>query len=164
MKQPNKEDIMKKWANILGPMGMTGPKADWMSQYANAHLDNETQRNNKIEQILESNTDNEFPSLLPIAMKVASQTIGQNLVSVQPMSHSGMSQEEIDRISAEIKKENRDSKIDAIVEGKDYKELKPEEHPDWKPGPVGNLFYLDYKYGHKKTRRSGKKHKKKSNE
>ena len=163
MKQPNKEDTLKKWAPILDSMGMTGPKADWMSQYANAHLDNETQRNNKIEQILESNTDNEFPSLLPIAMKVASQTIGQNLVSVQPMSHSGMSQEEIDRISAEIKKENRDSKIDAIVEGKDYKELKPEEHPDWKPGPVGNLFYLDYKYGHKKTRRSGKKHKKKSN-
>jgi hypothetical protein len=30
--------------------------------------------------------------------------------------------------------------------------------------PVGNLFYLDFKYGHKKTRRSGKKHKKKSNE
>ena len=96
-------------------------------------------------------------------MKVAAQTIGQDLVSVQPMS-SGMSQEEIDRINAEIKKENRDGKIDAIVEGKDYKELKPEEHPDWKPGPVGNLFYLDYKYGHKKTRRSGKKHKKKSND
>ena len=163
MKQPSKEDTLKKWGPILDSMGITGSKADWMSQYANAHLDNETQRNNKIEQILESNTDNEFPSLLPIAMKVASQTIGQNLVSVQPMSHSGMSQEEIDRISAEIKKENRDSKIDAIVEGKDYKELKPEEHPDWKPGPVGNLFYLDYKYGHKKTRRSGKKHKKKSN-
>jgi hypothetical protein len=163
MKQPNKKDILKKWSPILESMGMTGSKADWMSQYANSHIDNERERDNKINQILESNTDNEFPSLLPIAMKVAAQTIGQDLVSVQPMS-SGMSQEEIDRINAEIKKENRDGKIDAIVEGKDYKELKPEEHPDWKPGPVGNLFYFDYQYGHKKTRRSGKKHKKKSND
>lgn len=163
MKENTKEDTLKKWAPILESMGMTGSKADWMSQYANAHIDNEKERDNKINQILESNTDNEFPSLLPIAMKVAAQTIGQDLVSVQPMS-PGMSQEEIDRINAEIKKENRDGKIDAIVEGKDYKELKPEEHPDWKPGPVGNLFYLDYKYGHKKTRRAGKKHKNKSND
>jgi hypothetical protein len=46
MKQPSKKDIMKKWSNILGSMGMTGSKADWMSQYANAHIDNETQQNN----------------------------------------------------------------------------------------------------------------------
>jgi hypothetical protein len=134
-------------------MGVTGSQLDNLSQLA------ENQSNH-----IEKTKTEEFPSLLPISMKVTAQTIGQNLVSVQPMSHSGMSQVEIDRINAEIKKENRDGKIDAIVEGKDYKELKPEEHPDWKPGPVGNLFYLDYKYGHKKTRRSGKKHKKKSND
>lgn len=155
MKQPSKEDLLKKWSSILGPMGITSSQLDNLLQLA------ENQSNH----ILEENTKaSEFPTLLPMAMKVAAQTIGQNLVSVQPMSHSGMSQEEIDRINAEIKKENRDSKIDAIVEGKDYKELKPEQHPDWKSGPVGNLFYLDYKYGHKKTRRAGKKHKKKSNE
>jgi hypothetical protein len=163
MKKTNKEDIMKKWAPILDSMGITGSKADWMSQYANAHLDNETQRNNKIEQILESNTDNEFPSLLPIAMKISAQTIGQYLVSVQPMS-PGMTQDEINRINAEVKKENRDGKIDSLIEGKDYKELKPEEHPDWRSGPKGSLFYFDYQYGHKKTRRAGKKHKKKSND
>ena len=144
---------MKKWASILGTMGVTGSQLDNLSQLA------ENQSNH-----IEETKTEEFPSLLPISMKVTAQTIGQNLVSVQPMSHSGMSQVEIDRINAEIKKENRDGKIDAIVKGKDYKELKPEEHPDWKPGPAGNLFYLDYKYGHKKTRRSGKKHKKKSND
>jgi hypothetical protein len=91
-------------------------------------------------------------------MKVTAKTIGMDLVSVQPMSSSGMSQEEVDRIEAEVKKENRDSKIESIIEGKDYKEMKPEEHPDWKPGPKGNLFYMDYTYGtHKKTRRSKKK-------
>ena len=94
-------------------------------------------------------------------MKIAAQTIGQDLVSVKPMSHPGMSLEEIDRINAEIKRENRDGKIDAIVEGKDYKEVKPEDHPDWRTGPKGSLFYFDYQYGRKKTRRSGKKHKKK---
>ena len=152
MKQPSNEDLIKKWSAILGPMGVTGSQADNLSQLV------ENQSNH----ILEENTKtSEFATLLPTAMKIAAQTIGQNLVSVQPLL---MSQEEIDRINAEIKKENRDGKIDAIVEGKDYKELKPEEHPDWKPGPVGNLFYFDYQYGHKKTRRSGKKHKKKSND
>lgn len=150
-----KEDLIKKWSAILGPMGVTGSQLDNLSQLA------ENQSNHILEENIESK---DFASLLPMAMKVAAQTIGQNLVSVQPLPHPGMSQEEIDRINADIKKENRDGKIDAIVEGKDYKELKPEEHPDWKPGPVGQLFYLDYKYGHKKTRRAGKKHKKKSNE
>ena len=48
MKQPNKKDILKKWAPILESMGMTGSKAEWMSQYANAHIDNEKERDNKI--------------------------------------------------------------------------------------------------------------------
>ena len=160
MKQPSKEDTLKKWGPILDSMGITGSKADWMSQYANAHLDNETQRNNKIEQISESNTDNEFPSLLPIAMKISSQTIGLDIVSVKPMTGpGGMSQEERERIEAEVKGENRDGKIDALIEGKEYTEKKVEDHPDYKSGG-SQLFYMDYSYDsstHKKTRRSKKK-------
>ena len=34
MKQPNKKDIMKKWSNILGSMGMTGSQLDNLSQLA----------------------------------------------------------------------------------------------------------------------------------
>jgi hypothetical protein len=82
-----------------------------------------------------------------MAMKVVSKTVGLDLVSVQPLASPGMSQEEIDRINNEVKKENRDGKIDALIEGKDFKEMKPEEHPDWKPGPVGSLMYMDFKYG-----------------
>ena len=146
MKQPSKEATLKKWAPILDSMGITGSKADWMSQYANAHLDNETQRNNKIEQILESNTDNEFPSLLPIAMKISAQTIGLDIVPVQPMDGpGGMSKEERERIEAEVKGENRDGKIDALIEGKEYTEKKVEDHPDYKSGG-SQLFYLDYTY------------------
>ena len=152
MKQPNKEDIMKKWAPILESMGMTGSQLDNLSQLAE----------NQSNQILEETKSEEFPSLLPMAMKITAQTIGQDLVSVQPMSGpGGMSKEERERIEAEIKQKNRDGKIDSLIEGTEYKEEKLEEHPDYKPGD-SPLFYMDYTYNsptHKKTRRSKKKKK-----
>jgi hypothetical protein len=153
MKQPNKEELMKKWAPILGSMGMTGSQLDNLSQLVE----------NQSNQILEETKTEEFSSLFPVAMKITTQTIGQDLVSVQPMTEpGGISKEERERIEAEIKQENRDSKIDALVEGTEYNEKKVEEHPDYKPGSGGQLFYMNYTYAstHKKTRRSGKKHKK----
>jgi hypothetical protein len=133
----SKEDIIKKWAPIMDSMGVTGSKADWMSQYTEMHSNNESE-------IEENNTTYDFPSLLPIAMKIADRTISQDLVSVQPMDGpGGMSKEERERIEAEVKSENRDGKIDALIEGKDFKEIKPEDHPDWKKG---GLFYMDYEY------------------
>ena len=150
MKQPNKEEIMKKWAPILESMGMTGSQLDNLSQLAE----------NQSNQILEETKSEEFPSLLPMAMKITAQTIGQDLVSVQPMSGpGGMSKEERERIEAEIKQKNRDGKIDSLIEGTEYKEEKVEHHPDYKAGG-GQLFYMDYTYNsptHKKTRRSKKK-------
>jgi len=149
MKQPNKEDIMKKWSSILGSMGMTGSQLDNLTQLA------ENQSNH----ILEETKSEEFPSLFPMAMKIAAQTIGQDLVSVQPMAGpGGMTKEERERIEAEIKQKNRDGKIDSLIEGTEYKEEKVEQHPDYKPG----IFYMDYIYNsptHKKTRRSKKKKK-----
>jgi hypothetical protein len=95
-----------------------------------------------------------------MAMKIAAQTIGQDLVSVKPMSGpGGMSKEERERIEAEVKQKNRDSKINSLIEGTEYKEEKVEQHPDYKPGN-SPLFYMDYTYNspnHKKTRRSKKK-------
>ena len=139
----SKDDSMKKWAPIIDSMGVTGSKADWLSQYAQMLSNNES----KIEEnTLASDTTTEFPSLLPMAMQVASRTIGMDLVNIKPLAGPGMSQEEVDRINNEVKKENRDSKIDALIEGKDFKEMKPEEHPDWKT--IGSkLLYLDFKYG-----------------
>ena len=103
------------------------------------------------------------PSLFPVAMKIVSQTIGQDLVSVQPMTGPGMSKEKKERIEAEIKQKNRDGKIDSLIEETEYKEEKLEQHPDYKPdGGGGQLFYMDYTYNsptHKKTRRSKKKKK-----
>jgi hypothetical protein len=141
----SKDDLMKKWAPIIDSMGATGSKADWLSQYAQMISNNES----KIEEntLASEDSNTEFPSLLPMAMKVASKTIGLDLVSVQPLASPGMSQEELDRINNEVKKQNRDGKIDALIEGKDFKEMKPEEHPDWRTGPRPQLFYMDFKYG-----------------
>jgi hypothetical protein len=86
-------------------------------------------------------------TMLPVAKKIAAKTIGLDIVSVQPMAGPGISKDEMDRIEAEIKQENRDSKIDAIIEGKEYKEKIIKDHPDYKKGGSGSpLFYIDYEY------------------
>lgn len=155
MKQPNKEEIMKKWANILGPMGMTGSQLDNLIQLAE----------NQSNQILEETKSEEFPSLLPIAMKVAAKTIAMDLCFA--------SKEEIDDVKSRVNSENRDGKIEAVIEGGEFTEKKLEEDEEYKelmkkgvtpmPAPSGTLFYLDFKYGdesskpYKKTRRSKKK-------
>lgn len=155
MTQSSKEDIFKKWSPIIESMGVTGSKADWMSQYAEMHSINE----NNI-QISSTQSTSNFPNLLPIAKRVAAQTVGLNLVAVKPMG--GNSTDELERIKSEIKSENRDRKIDSITDDKEFEEMKVEDHPDYESGlPSGKLFYMDYQYKstptHKKTRRSKKK-------
>jgi hypothetical protein len=157
MKQPNKEDIMKKWAPILESMGVTN------SHWGNLDKLAENQSN----QILEETKSEDFSTLLPIAMKVAARTISNDLIFA--------SKEEIDEVKKKVQSENRDSKIEAIIEGGEFTEKKLEDDEEYKElmkkgvtpmsGPSGTLFYLDYKYGdessksHKKTRRSKKKKK-----
>jgi hypothetical protein len=139
MNIPSKEDTIKKWAPILQSMGMTGSKAEWMSEYAAVHSNNETTL---------SNTTEEFPTLLPIAMKVTAQTIGKDLVSVAPIG-GGNSGSEMESIRQDVKIENRDRKIESIVEDKEFEEMKIEDHPAYvKPKlPSGQLLYLDFQYG-----------------
>jgi len=137
----NEEKTLKKWDPILDSMGITGSKADWMTEYTNKQNEN-LQKNT----LSSEGTTSDFPSLLPIAMRVAAKTIGQDLVSVKPME--SINHEEMDRIKNEVKAENRERKIDALTENKDFEEMKVEEHPDYKiPGPTGKLFYLDFQYG-----------------
>jgi len=139
MNIPSKEDAIKKWVPILQSMGMTGSKAEWMSEYAEVHSNNE---------ITLSNTTEEFPTLLPIAMKVTAQTIGKDLVSVAPIG-GGNSGSEMESIRQDVKIENRDRKIESIVEDKEFEEMKIEDHPAYvKPKlPSGQLLYLDFQYG-----------------
>jgi hypothetical protein len=145
MKKPNKEETLNKWDSVLSGMGMSDiNKKEWMSQYAELHATNEIVT--APDEIITSQPD--YGSLLPIAMKVAAQTIALDLVPVQPMS-GGNSGDEMKKIKQEVKIENRDRKIDALVEGKEFNEMKPEDHPDYKEskGPIGKLFYMDFVYG-----------------
>lgn len=119
-------------------IGLTGSKAEWMSQYAQMHTDNESTMSDTIEQA-------KFPSVFPMAVKIAAQTVGLDLVSVVPLGSN--TTEELDKIKAEVDAENRDRKIDSLIESKDFEEMKVNEHPDFVPGPRGDLFYLDYFYG-----------------
>ena len=143
MEKPNKEDLMKKWAPILNSMGMTGSKAEWMSEYVEMHSNNEVEKNT----LSTEYTSNDFPSLLPISKKIVAKTIGLDIVAVKPMSSpGGTSEETMERIKAEVKAENRERKINNVLEDEEYKEMDITEHEDYN-GPVGNLFYLDYSYG-----------------
>jgi hypothetical protein len=93
----NKKDIMNKWAPILNSMGVTGSKANWMSQYVEMHSKNESK--------VEENTSVNDNFFFPVAMRVASQTIGMDLVSVQPMAYPSL-----------LKQEVRSKKIKSILE------------------------------------------------
>ena len=140
MKIPSKEDTINKWAPILERMGMTGSKAEWMSEYAEMHSNNET--------TLSNTKTEEFPTLLPIAKQIFAKTVGLDIVPVVPIG-GGNSGPEMESIRQDVKIENRDRKIESIVEDKEFEEMKVEDHPDYKEsvGPRGDLFYLDFQYG-----------------
>ena len=154
MKQPTREETMKKWAPILESIGATNSHWGNLAQLA------ETQSN----QILEETKTEDF-SLLPIAMRVAAKTIAMDLCFA--------SKEEIDAVKSRVQSDNRDGKIESIIEGGEFTEKKLEDDEEYKklmkkgvtpmPAPSSNLFYLDFKYDndipktHKKTRRSKKK-------
>lgn len=92
-----KDKIQRKWDPILSKLGLTGSKADWMSQYVEMHSKNESK--------VEENTSVNDNFFFPVAMRVASQTIGMGLVGVQPMAYPSW-----------VKQEVRSKKIKSILE------------------------------------------------
>jgi len=73
--------------------------------------------------------------LLPMAMKIAAQTVGMDLVSVVPMSSPG--------VSRDFKREKaiaRNNKLSKIT-GKEQIEVDDETTVS-----SGSLFYFDFKY------------------
>jgi hypothetical protein len=135
MKIPSKEDTINKWAPILEKMGMTGSRAEWMSEYAEMYSKNETTLSNTT-------------TLLPMAKQIFAKTVGLDIVPVMPIG-GGNSGTEMESIRQDVKIENRDRKIESIVEDKEFEEMKVEDHPDYRKskGPSGQLFYLDFQYG-----------------
>ena len=100
----------KKWSPVLENMGVTGERVDWMSEYAEFHSINENAYANAANvsgmggviaaqpsSLSGSTVGNAFTqgggtggsgdvgqNLLPVAMKIAAQTIGLDLVAVKP--------------------------------------------------------------------------------
>lgn len=95
-------------------------------------------------------TSEEFPLMFPVATRVAARTIGQDIGGFA-------SKEEIDSVKNRITQENRDGKIESIIDDTPFTEKKLEEDQEYKDlmkkgvtpmsGPSGQLFYLDFKYG-----------------
>lgn len=67
-----RKETEDKWRNIIGNLGLTGSQVAWMSQYTSSQIN--------------TSTSSISTNMFPIAMKVAAQTIGLDLVSVKPMS------------------------------------------------------------------------------
>lgn len=114
--------------------------------------------NRKIQEIIEaqsnhlinqsSPTQSQFDNLVfPMIRKVFPQMVAHNVVPVSPLG-GGLPGEEVRRIDTELKQENREGKIESIVEGKEYVEKTRQDHPDWiePDGPKAGLLYLDYSY------------------
>lgn len=95
-------------------------------------------------------TQSEFDSVLfPIAKQIFSKTIGLDI---------GLAtQDEINEVKSRVTRDNRDGKIESILDDKPFTEQKIEEDPEYKdlmkkgtsplPGPSPTLFYLDYIIG-----------------
>jgi len=102
----DKQKAIKKWTPVLENMGVTGDRTEWMAEYAEFHSINENAYVNASNvagmgsvvaaqpNALAGNTLGSYAgafgsgdvgqNLLPVAMKIAAQTIGLDLVAVKP--------------------------------------------------------------------------------
>jgi hypothetical protein len=141
-----KKKNFRKWAPLLKKCGVKDKsKLDWLSQYAEHHS-----AFNSIMPI--SSSTEEFPSLLPIAMRVAATTIGLDLVATKPM---GGDYDLIKKAEIIVKATNRERKIDSVVDDIKYEPLDIKDTDEYKEyqsqggGPKAELFYIDFKYDDK---------------
>ena len=104
----DKQKAVKKWGPVLENMGVSGDRVEWMSEYAEFHSINENAYANATTAgmgAVVAASPNALPgylatgntigtngvgsgdlgqNLLPVAMKIAAQTIGLDLVAVKP--------------------------------------------------------------------------------
>lgn len=110
----------------------------------------------KIDKYIESLKENKDTSSLfndtyfPLSIRSVSSTLSQNLISVKPLDGS-ISEEDKNKITSRLIQENRDGKIESVLENKDFTEKKIEDDEEFKKlnkgYPSPELFYLDFVYG-----------------
>jgi len=108
--------ILDKWTFL--DKGMSNDKLSWIDQYANQHKINEN-----MPVSLTSNLSNDV-SLLPLSKRIFAQTLGLDLVAVQPMaSPTGLNENERKRLDILKKRQERLKKLRRVL----YESETPEE-------------------------------------
>lgn len=138
---------LDKWAPIINSLSSDKELPSWLEQYKEIHTSYES----NCTTLLGTQSNEKFPSLLPIAMKVSAQSIGLDLVSVKPMK--GFGDEELyKRAKNKVTAINRERQIDEILFDKKYEPITIEETEEYKEyektcGPKMNIGYIDFIYG-----------------
>lgn len=138
----DKQKILDKWRPFLNSLSIQDENnQEWFTNYA--------EQVEHLQPIIETrvNTSGDTaPTLLPVAMKICAQTIGLDLVSVQPTSFPlhHETEEEKDTRERMIQAKNRIKKLKEIL-GEEYNEddYKPIEEPKL---DIVSLLYIDYKF------------------
>jgi len=162
MTEEDKENTMKKCSPIFDNLNMGSDKTNWLKSYTQNQLDTPLICND-----LSGGTfaSNDFPSLLPLSMKIAAQTISQNLVTVQPMD-LGLSKEEQDELERKQKTLIRQKKLRSIDfdDDKTNEEIELEktikEFEKKQKYGFGSIMYMDYIYKGYNTGKKIRKNKK----
>jgi hypothetical protein len=103
----------------------------------------------------------EFPSLLPLVMKVSAKTIGLDLVSVNPIGEGDPKL--LESAKSKVKSVNRERQMDSVLdEDKPFEPLKIEDTEEYKEyskysGPKMDLLYIDYQFGNSSNTNKAKK-------
>lgn len=146
--EAQKNILIDKLQAVLGST-TSNDKLNWMSEYAEQHKLYDSATSSLYTESSSLQPKEEFPSLLPLAMKVAAKTIGFDLVSVQPIG--GGDPKLLEAAKTKVKATNRERQMDSVLEDKPFEPLKIEDTEEYKEyskysGPKMNLMYLDYQY------------------
>ena len=146
----DKNKIYNKWKPILDSFNVTDDeKKEWISEYAEIHSSNEFCGPIDIDPNEVSGFTITTDNLLPVAMKIASNTAGFDLVGVKPMTEELNEEKYLNERRKKIPDDIFDEEeidFDNLdkIENTDFKKLDEikKDFMDRKDG----LFYLDSKY------------------
>jgi hypothetical protein len=141
---------MDKWAPILG--ATQSEKLDWLTEYSNHIMGSHAVYGSATGSLSSLQPKEDFPSLLPVAIKVAAKTIGLDLVSVNPIMGGG-DPKLLEAAKNKVKSVNRERQMDSVLEeDKPFEPLKIQDTEEYKEyskysGPKMDLLYIDFQYG-----------------